>query len=138
MDFKDHLVDQGMRILLAHFTIPGQSQVVQRIIDSFSKEYFNQNNGQDVFKNSDAVFSFSYLLMMLQTNLHNPQVIEKMTLEQFRNLSKNMNGPGLEFPHDFLEKVYNSIQKKQLGFHSKHHEIETINAYQKNDLKKAQ
>lgn len=94
MKFKNHLVDEGMRILLAHFTIPGESQVVDRIIDSFSKEYFHQNEGQEVFKHSDAVFSFSYLLMMLQTNLHNPQVTEKMTLDQFRNLSKNMNGPG--------------------------------------------
>jgi Sec7-like guanine-nucleotide exchange factor len=64
-----------MRILLAHFTIPGEAQIVDRIIDSFSKEYFNQNSEQSVFKHSDGVFSFSYLLMMLQTNLHNPQVI---------------------------------------------------------------
>lgn len=42
-----------------------------------------------------------------------------MTLAQFNNLSKNMNGPGSEFPADFLEKVYSSIEKKQLGFHSK-------------------
>ncbi len=37
MQFKSHLVDQGLRILLTHFTIPGESQVVDRIIDSFSK-----------------------------------------------------------------------------------------------------
>lgn len=98
MDFKNELLDEGMRILLAHFTIPGESQVVDRIIDSFSKEYFHQNHGQEVFNHSDGVFSFSYLLMMLQTNLHNPQVIEKMTLDQFSNLSKNMNGPGSSFP----------------------------------------
>ena len=61
--------------------------------------------------------------MMLQTNLHNPQVIEKMTIDQFRNLSKNMNGPGSEFPQDFLEKIYASIEKKQLGFHSNKHTI---------------
>lgn len=38
---------------------------------------------------------------MLQTNLHNPQVVEKMTLQQFANLSKGMNGP-VDFKEDFL------------------------------------
>lgn len=37
--------------------------------------------------------------MMLQSNLHNPQVVDKMTLPQFAKLSKGMNGsPDAEFP----------------------------------------
>jgi Sec7-like guanine-nucleotide exchange factor len=41
--------------------------------------------------------------MMLQSNLHNPQVIDKMTLPQFSKLSKGMNGAAdAEFPADFL------------------------------------
>jgi Sec7-like guanine-nucleotide exchange factor len=41
-----------------------------------------------------------------------------MTLPQFAKLSKGMNGsPDAEFPPDFLETVYNSIQKKPLGVH---------------------
>lgn len=110
-----------MRILLSHFTIPGESQIVDRIIDSFSKEFYAQNAEQKIFINSDAIYSFAYLLMMLQTNLHNPQVqeSERMTFKQFSNLSKNMNGPNSEFPEDFLHQVYDSIEKKQLGFHSK-------------------
>ena len=36
---------------------------------------------------------------------------------QFSNLSKGMNGEGPEFPLEFLEKTYESIQRKQLGFH---------------------
>lgn len=31
------MIDEGIRILLQHFTIPGESQIVDRIIDSFSK-----------------------------------------------------------------------------------------------------
>ena len=80
MKFKDELVDEGVRILLSHFTIPGESQVVERIIDSFSREFYEQNRDTNIFAEYGAVFSFSYLLMMLQTNLHNPQVVEKMTL----------------------------------------------------------
>lgn len=76
--------------------------------------------------------------MMLQTNLHNPQVIEKMTLAQFSNLSKNMNSQGSEFPAKFLLTIYKSIEAKQLGFHSKQKEYEIIAAYQKGEMKKCQ
>ena len=40
MRFQEELVDEGLRILLSHFTIPGESQVVERIIDSFSSHFF--------------------------------------------------------------------------------------------------
>ena len=43
LDFKGHLVDEGLRILLSHFTIPGESQVVERIIECFSNIYYRQN-----------------------------------------------------------------------------------------------
>jgi Sec7-like guanine-nucleotide exchange factor len=43
-------------------------------------EYFRQNEGKGPFRDSDAVYSFTYLLFMLQTNLHNANVEEKMTL----------------------------------------------------------
>ena len=43
MDFRGFLVDEGLRILLRHFTIPGESQVVERIIECFSNLYYQQN-----------------------------------------------------------------------------------------------
>lgn len=76
--------------------------------------------------------------MMLQSNLHNPTVVDKMTLAQFSKLSKGMNGsPDAEFTPEFLETIYNSIQRKPLGVHEKLKEIEIIIAYNVNP-KKAQ
>jgi brefeldin A-inhibited guanine nucleotide-exchange protein len=124
MNFYKLPLDEAMRVMLKNFTLPGESQVVERIIDTFGVTYFEQNKEDTPYVNSDAVYSFSYLLMMLQSNLHNPQVIEKMTLLQFSKLSKGMNGsPDAEFAPDFLETVYNSIQRKPLGVHEKLKEI---------------
>lgn len=62
--------------------------------------------------------------MMLQSNLHNPQVVEKMSLQEFSKLSKGMNGSKeAVFEESFLEIIYNSIQKKPLGVHEKLKEI---------------
>jgi brefeldin A-inhibited guanine nucleotide-exchange protein len=85
-------IDEGLRVLLKHFTLPGESQVVERIVETFGITYHGQNRQGGVLANSDAVYSLSYLLMMLQSNLHNPQVVDKMTLPQFAKLSKGMNG----------------------------------------------
>jgi hypothetical protein len=49
-----------------------------------------------------------------------------------------MNGNGSQFPSEFLETIYSSVQKKQLGEHSKLKEAEVVKAYIKGDLKLAQ
>lgn len=43
INFNNLMIDEGIRKLLKHFTIPGESQVVERIIDSFSKIFYEQN-----------------------------------------------------------------------------------------------
>lgn len=56
--------------------------------------------------------------MMLQSNLHNPQVVDKMNLQAFSKLSKGMNGSAdKDFDDNFLETYYNSVQRKPLGVH---------------------
>jgi Sec7-like guanine-nucleotide exchange factor len=92
MDFRGLPLDEAMRVMLKKFMLPGESQVVERIIETFGITYFEQNKEDTVFVHSDSVYAFSYLLMMLQSNLHNPQVVDKMTLQQFSKLSKGMNG----------------------------------------------
>ena len=43
-----------------------------------------------------------------------------MTLAQFSGLSKGMNGgKDSVFPDNFLESIYFSVQRTQLGFHEK-------------------
>lgn len=41
---------------------------------------------------SDACFYKSYTIVMLHSNLHNPQVKDKMKLEEFINLCKSVEG----------------------------------------------
>ena len=58
--------------------------------------------------------------MMLQTSLHSPQVEEKerMDLQSFMGLAKTLNGDK-GFTERFLEEIYKSVKKTQLGFHVK-------------------
>lgn len=116
ISFKDMDVDEAMRNLLDYFTLPSESQQVSRVIDSFSNKFYKDNQSTGVFVSSSAVYQFSYLLMMLQSNLHNPQVVDKMKFIDYQKLAKGMN-EGNDLPISFLQTQYNSIQKNQLGFH---------------------
>ena len=52
--------------------LPGESQKIARIIEHFAEQYFAQEPGP--LANADTVYILSYAIIMLNTDLHNPQV----------------------------------------------------------------
>ena len=83
MDFSDDSFESALRKLLSGFRLPGESQKIERIMEIFAEIYTSQQSSQGPFKSSDAVFVLAYSTIMLNTDLHNPQVKRKMTPEQF-------------------------------------------------------
>ena len=83
MNFSEDTFEKALRKLLAGFRLPGESQKIERIMEIFAEVFTSQQMLQGAFKSSDAVFVLSYSTIMLNTDLHNPQVKRKMTLEQF-------------------------------------------------------
>ncbi|CCD25822.2 Arf family guanine nucleotide exchange factor GEA2 NDAI_0G00460 [Naumovozyma dairenensis CBS 421] len=69
---------------------------------------------------SDSVFVLSYSIIMLNTDLHNPQVKEHMS---FNDYSGNLRGCCNEkdFPHWYLDKIYCSIRDKEIVMPEEHH-----------------
>jgi len=61
-----------------------------------------------VFKDEKSCHSLSFALIMLNTDLHNPNVIHKMTPEQFSTNLLGYNG-GSNFPSQFLTEIYDRI-----------------------------
>ena len=91
MDFVGYSLDDGLRVLLDYFTLPVESQQIDRIMQAFASKYFEDNPGS--FNSATAAYTLSYLLMMLQTSLHNPQVPEKdkMKISDVVNLARGIN-----------------------------------------------
>ncbi|KAH3677156.1 hypothetical protein WICMUC_001911 [Wickerhamomyces mucosus] len=128
-DFKNLRVDEALRILLKTFRLPGESQQIERIVESFAAHYVANNehavkNEDDeiekVTPDSDAVFVLSYSIIMLNTDLHNPVIKAHMTLEDYK---KNLRGVynGKDFPSWYLEKIFQSIQDKEIVMPEEHH-----------------
>ena len=87
---------------------------MDRILQAFSQKFHKDN--PELFKTSESVYLLRYSLMILQTDLHNPQVKEKMKLGDFFKMTKGINDGG-DFSSDYLRTVYNSINEQPLAIH---------------------
>jgi brefeldin A-inhibited guanine nucleotide-exchange protein len=56
-------------------------------METFADIYTKQSPG-GIFGHADTVFVLAYSTIMLNTDLHNPQVKTKMTVEQFISNNK--------------------------------------------------
>lgn len=85
-DFKDLILVQALRQFLWAFRLPGESQKISRMLDAFAERYCRNN--PDLFS-ADTCSVLCYSIIMLNTELHNPNVKVKneqeKTFAYFRN-----------------------------------------------------
>jgi len=67
------------------------------------------------FKNADAAYILSFSTIMLNTDLHNPNMKEerRMTLEQFIRNNRGIND-GADLPVEFLTSLYQEIKNDEI------------------------
>ncbi|CAG9324857.1 unnamed protein product [Blepharisma stoltei] len=107
-DFRSCSLVRGLRVFLSSFRLPGEGQKVDRIMQTFAAKFHNDN--PNIFSNADAAYVLSFSIMMLQTNLHNPAVTDKMQLHQFIKNNEGTNN-GQNFPDDLLEAIYKEVKE---------------------------
>ncbi|KAJ8098786.1 hypothetical protein POJ06DRAFT_213020 [Lipomyces tetrasporus] len=116
-DFKDKRIDKGLRELLESFRLPGESQQIERIVEKFSERYCEF--GPKEVSNKDAAFVLSYSMIMLNTDLHNPQVRNRMTLDQYKHNLRKVNN-NEDFLPEYLEAIYNAIKMHEIIMPEEH------------------
>ena len=105
----------ALRTYLHKFRLPGEAQQIDRLMDAFSKEYFKQQGKKSVFKDADAVFVLAFSTIMLNTDLHNPNIKNKrkMTRQQFIRNNRGIN-KGKDLPEAMLAWLYTDIREHEL------------------------
>jgi brefeldin A-resistance guanine nucleotide exchange factor 1 len=108
-------LDEAFRLFLSTFMLPGEAQKIDRVVEAFSQEHYNQTNACDnkQFRHPDAVYSLAFGVIMLNTDAHNSQVKNKMTLAQFCKNMKGMNDKE-DFPKEMLTMIFNSISEDEI------------------------
>ncbi|KRX81128.1 Cytohesin-1 [Trichinella sp. T6] len=93
--------------LVEALRLPGEAQKIDRMMDSFAKRYCTMNPG--IFRTTDACYVVSFAIIMLNTSLHNPNVKEKVTLEQFVLRTRDVD-VGQDIPRELLASFYECIR----------------------------
>jgi Sec7-like guanine-nucleotide exchange factor len=71
-DFSGYEIDDMMRIVLNSFSLPKETQMIDRIIGDVAKRLV----GLYGLNNDTESYQYFYLLLMVQTTNHNPNVRE--------------------------------------------------------------
>ena len=69
-DLKKYQLDDAMRIVMNSFTLPKETQQIERILNDLTETLL----GKDGFDDDTALYQYIYLLLMVQTTNHNAQV----------------------------------------------------------------
>lgn len=118
--FEGKRVDEALRDLLNSFRLPGESQLIERIVTVFSQKYCENKNIEGI-ANEDAVFTLTYSIIMLNTDQHNPNVKKekRMTAQDFARNLRGVNGGG-DFDSHYLEEIYKSIRTNEIILPDEH------------------
>ncbi|CAG8478549.1 10067_t:CDS:10 [Ambispora gerdemannii] len=83
-NFHDKRIDVAFRQLCARLYIKGEAQQVDRILEAFSRRYWECNQFHPKYSSlANVVHAISYALLLLNTDLHIAQGITRMSRSQF-------------------------------------------------------
>lgn len=110
LDFTNLRIDEALRSMLEKFRLPGESQLIERILDTFSNHWFEQNKG--ILQNSDNALSLAYAIIMLNVDQHSKKV-KPMTCDEF---DRNLLSPKSERIYDrqLLDQIYTNIRDNEI------------------------
>ncbi|GAA5975532.1 hypothetical protein JCM11641_004297 [Rhodosporidiobolus odoratus] len=81
-DFTGLRLDVAFRRLCGKLYLKAETQQVDRILEQFSRRYF-EDNPRNVYGSADVVHAVSYSLLLLNTDLHVVDTTSRMTRQQF-------------------------------------------------------
>jgi len=83
MNFAERDLVTALRYFLEGFRLPGEAQKIDRLMEKFASRYCECNPNNGLFTSADTAYVLGFSIIMLTTDLHSPQVKNKMTKEQY-------------------------------------------------------
>ncbi|KAK5657707.1 hypothetical protein OQA88_2779 [Cercophora sp. LCS_1] len=120
LDFTGKRVDEALRVLLETFRLPGESALIERIVNSFSEKYCASSVPEGV-ADKDAVFILTYAIILLNTDQHNPNFKgrARMSPVDFARNLRGQNGGG-DFAPEYLQDIYDAIKSNEIILPDEH------------------
>ncbi|GKY90351.1 hypothetical protein MPSEU_000009100 [Mayamaea pseudoterrestris] len=114
IDFEGLGFDDGIRLFLSGFRLPGEAQKIDRIMEKFAERYTEQN--PLVFPSADTAFILAFSVIMLNTDLHNPAIKEdrRMTKDGFVRNNRGICD-GQDLPEELLHSIFDRIKENPIS-----------------------
>ena len=117
-DFQNISLLTALRMFLDTFRLPGEAQQIDRIMETFAQWAYEHTAEHDLLINPDVTYCLCFSIIMLNTDLHNPNMKpeRRMQLKDFIKLNKSYGdmNQGRELTEDLLVSVYKSIASEQI------------------------
>ncbi|RDD47245.1 IQ motif and SEC7 domain-containing protein 1 [Trichoplax sp. H2] len=110
LDFTKITVDEALRRMLKTFLLPGEAQKIEKIMQVFAHRYCECN--EDCPFSEDTMFILSFSMIMLNTDLHNPNIKNERRMKE-QDFIRNNRGinDGNDLPDQFLAGIYHRIKQ---------------------------
>jgi hypothetical protein len=103
----------GLRAFMQSFRVPGEAQVISRVLEVFAKHFKEHGVNAHEFADADAAYVLAYSTVLLNVDQHSERVKKRMSEAQFLQNNRGLNGGG-PFPPYLQQDIYNSIRKVEL------------------------
>lgn len=117
LNFSSKDFVSALRLFLNGFRLPGEAQKIDRLMEKFASRYCENNPNLGIFASADTAYVLAYSIIMLTTDLHSPQVRNKMTKEQYIRMNRGINDSA-DLPEDYLSAIYNEIAGNEIKMKS--------------------
>ncbi|XP_018336775.1 brefeldin A-inhibited guanine nucleotide-exchange protein 1 [Agrilus planipennis] len=117
MDFSNVDIVAALRQFLEGFRLPGEAQKIDRLMEKFASRYCECNPNNGLFASADTAYVLGFSIIMLTTDLHSPQVKNKMTKEQYIKLNRG-NTDSKDVPEEYLSQIYDEIAGHEIKMKS--------------------
>lgn len=106
--------DDALRKLCSLIKLPGESQQIDRVLETLSEVFFKTN--PSVGEDSQAIYTLFFILLMLNTDAHNAVIpaANKMTKENFLKMA---SGSVAGFDDAALGKLYDKVVANKIDLH---------------------
>ncbi|CAL1538874.1 unnamed protein product [Lymnaea stagnalis] len=110
-DFNEDTLDLALRKFLTQFSLYGETQERERVLAHFSRRFMECNPGS--FNSEDACHTLTCAIMLLNSDLHAPNVGRRMTCQEFIENLAELND-GENFSKEVLKAIYQAIKNEPI------------------------
>ncbi|KPI90495.1 hypothetical protein ABL78_0425 [Leptomonas seymouri] len=115
----------AIREMVYLLCLPGESQKIDRVMESFAKHWYEQNlarlpNGEvlkdeniNPFHSESGAFVLSFAIIMLNTDQHSGKVAHQMKKDDFIKMNRGIDD-GKDVPAEYLGRVYDDVRQHEV------------------------